>query len=80
MAVAEQERPIVGKKRGRPKSKDPRGDGLQVRLSPDVVRMARVMAPIRGATLSDYLSNILRPVVVREYTAAMRLTAKEGAE
>jgi hypothetical protein len=79
MAVAEAERPTVAKKRaGRPKSKNPRGDGLQVRLAPDVVRMARVVTPMKGLALTDYLSEILRPTVTRDYAQAAKKLAIDG--
>ncbi len=81
MAVAEREKPIGAKKKaGRPKSKNPRGDGLQVRIAPDVVRMARVITPLKGVALTNYLSDILRPVVTRDYAQAARKLALEGGE
>ena len=80
MVVAEREAPAVAKKKaGRPKSKNPRGDGLQVRIAPDVVRMARIVTPMKGVALTDYLSEILRPIVTRDYAqAARRLAGQEG--
>jgi hypothetical protein len=80
MAVAEREASAVAKKKvGRPKSKNPRGDGLQVRIAPDVVRMARIVTPMKGVALTDYLSDILRPAVTRDYAqAAKRLASQEG--
>ncbi len=81
MAVTERERPTVAKKKaGRPKGKNPRGDGLQVRIAPDVVRMARVITPLKGVALTNYLSDILRPVVTRDYAQAARKLSLEGGE
>jgi hypothetical protein len=79
MAVAEREMTTVAKKKaGRPKSKNPRGDGLPVRLAPDVVRMAKVVTPMKGLALSAYLSDILRPVVTRDYAQAQRKLDLQG--
>jgi hypothetical protein len=73
MAVAERERTAVAKKKaGRPKSKNPRGEGIPVRLAPDVVRMAKVVNPVKGVALTDYLSGILRPVVTRDYAQTQK--------
>ena len=80
MAVTERERPTVAKKAGRPRSKNPRGDGLQVRIAPDVVRMARVITPLKGVALTNYLSDILHPVVTRDYAQAARKPSLEGGE
>jgi hypothetical protein len=74
MAVAEMERRSVAKKKaGRPASENPRGEGIQVRIAPDVVRMARKVSPVDGVNLTDYLSNILRPVVLRDYARVQRM-------
>jgi hypothetical protein len=79
MAVAELEMTTVAKKKaGRPKSQNPRGDGLPVRLAPDVVRMAKVVTPMKGLALSAYLSDILRPVVTRDYAQAQRKLDLQG--
>ena len=81
MAVAELERPIVAKsKAGRPKSANPRGDGIAVRLAPDVVRTARYVAPVKGVALGDYLSDILRQTVTRDYGWANRKTQEGGSK
>lgn len=81
MAVTEMERmPVAKKKAGRPKSKNPRGDGMPVRLAPDVVRMAKIVTPMKGLALSEYLSELLRPAVTRDYAQATRVLAKEGGE
>jgi hypothetical protein len=79
MVVAEMGRtPVAKKKAGRPKSKNPRGDGMPVRLAPDVVRMAKVVTPLKGLALSAYLSDILRPVVTRDYAQAQRKLDLQG--
>jgi hypothetical protein len=56
------------------------GDGLQVRIAPDVVRMARVITPMKRVALTNYLSDILRPVVTRDYAQAARKLSLEGSE
>jgi hypothetical protein len=60
--------------------KKARGVGIMVRIDPDVVRMARVIAPIKGLSMGDYLSDICRPVVSREYLAEIRRLEKQGGE
>jgi hypothetical protein len=82
MTVAEQERPAVAKKKaaGRPKGQTAKGQGVQIRLARDVVRMARIVTPSMGVTLTDYLSDILRPTVRQHYAKTIRELEKEGGE
>jgi hypothetical protein len=58
--------------------KKARGVGLHVRIDPDLVRMAKVIAPAEGRALGDYLSDIIRPVVSREYAKVMKRLEQEG--
>ena len=60
----------VAKKAGRPKK--PTGEGRPVRLAGDVIGMARRNADFQGVHLSDYLSNLLRPAVMRDYQAMLK--------
>jgi hypothetical protein len=60
------------------KKKAARGVGLHVRIDPDLVRMAKVLAPAKGQALGDYLSDIIRPVVCREYSKVMRELERKG--
>jgi hypothetical protein len=60
------------------KGEGPRGVGLMVRVAPDVVRMARIIAPAKGMAIGDYISDIARPVVNRDYLAEIRRLEKEG--
>jgi hypothetical protein len=60
--------------------KKARGVGIMVRIDPDVVRMARAIAPAKGVALGEYLSDICRPVVSREYVAEIRRLEKQGGE
>jgi hypothetical protein len=71
---------VAKKKAGRPKSANPRGVGLQIRIAPDVVRMARAVVPMKGLTLTDYLSDLLRPTVTRDYAQTLRRLEKEGGD
>jgi hypothetical protein len=64
----------VAKKKG----EKPRGVGIMVRVAPDVVRMARIVAPIKGMSIGDYISEIARPTVGRDYVAEIRRLEKEG--
>ena len=60
--------------------KKPHGEGILVRISPDVVRMARMVAPTKGVTLTDYLSDMLRATVTRDYNKELKRFDKEGGE
>lgn len=50
---------------GRPKK--PNAGGKPVRIHNDVAKMAERLADHRGVALSDLLSDLARPVVIREY-------------
>lgn len=60
----------VAKKAGRPSK--PSGVGRPVRLADDVVSMARRNADFQGKPLSDYLSDLLRPAVAKDYGAMIK--------
>lgn len=66
----------MAKKRGRPSQ--PGGEGTQVRLDSDLVSMARYVTARRGASLVKYLSDILRPVVERDFAKAQPNIGPEG--
>ncbi len=57
---------------GRPKK--PNAGGKPVRIHPDVGKMAERVADYRGLPLSDFLSDLVRPSVVREYRRMMAET------
>jgi hypothetical protein len=65
----------VAKKRGAPKK--PGGVGRHTRLDPDVVAMAKVIAPYKGVAIQAYLSDILRVIVRRGYAIVTRRQAEE---
>ena len=71
--------PHMGKKRGRqPK---PGGEGIPVRIDPEVVRMMRMIVADTGGVLSDCASDFLRPVVLREYQKLKRrMSGPEGKD
>jgi len=58
--------------------KPARGSGKLVRIDPAIVSMARVVATARGIAISDYLSDILRPTVSRDYVKDIKRLEKEG--
>lgn len=68
----------VAKKAGRPKRLSERG--IQVRIETDLVRMARLISTSRGENMTAFLSEILRPVIQREYAKVMREFEKEEGE
>jgi hypothetical protein len=56
-----------------------KGNGIMVRIDPDVVRMARIVAPIKGQGVGHYISEIVRPAVGRDYLKQVKRLEKEGA-
>ena len=52
-------------KRGRPKN--PTGEGTPVRIDSDLVKKARYLAIDKDQPVSEVLSDLLRPVIEREY-------------
>jgi hypothetical protein len=67
----------MAKKAGRPSK--PEGRGKPVRVHPDVARMAQRIADYRGLALSDFLSDLVRPAVTREYQKmSAEIDAKEA--
>jgi len=72
---------VAKKKAGRPKSSNPRGDGLQVRLDPDIVGKARMIANRRNLDMGPFLSGLLEAPINREYLALLKeLKELEGAK
>lgn len=68
----------MAKKRGRPKSQSPRGDGLQVRIDPQIVGRARLIAGNRGIGVSEYVSALLDGPVAKDYAKLIREMEAEG--
>jgi hypothetical protein len=66
----------MAKKVGRPKK--PSGEGRPVRVDSDIAMMAAKVAAYRGVPLSELLSELLRPLVVREYGKMLRETEPEN--
>jgi hypothetical protein len=66
----------MAKKTGRPRK--PTGEGSPVRIYRDLVTMARTLAGYRGAAISEYLSDLLRPVITKEYRAMVKALDAEG--
>lgn len=60
----------MAKAKGRGRPTKPGGEGVQVRLDPELVRKARYLVMKRGGTLNEYLAAILRPVIEREIKKA----------
>lgn len=68
----------MAKKRGNPGK--PSGEGRHVRLDPAIVSMAKMIAGGKGVTLTDYLSDLLRAPVSREYAREMKRLSEEGGK
>jgi hypothetical protein len=58
----------MAKRKGRPEKAG--GEGTVVRIAGDVVAKAKYLAAQRGIPASDYLSELLRPVIEREFRKA----------
>jgi hypothetical protein len=81
MSVGMLERaPVAKKKAGRPKSPNPRGAGKQVRLDPDLVAKADVVARRRGLDVGPFLSQLMEDPVDREYAAVLKELAELEAK
>jgi Meiotically Up-regulated Gene 113 (MUG113) protein len=48
------------------------GDGAPARIAPDLASKARLIVGDRGVDLSEYLSEILRPRITKDYAAMIR--------
>jgi hypothetical protein len=60
--------PVSKPKKGRPKKLG--GEGTQVRIETELATRARYVAAKNGVPLIDFLSDIIRPVVNREFLKA----------
>jgi hypothetical protein len=60
----------VARKAGRPKK--PSGKGKAVRIDPDLASKARIVALRRAIPLSDYLSEVLRAPITRDYRKTLQ--------
>jgi hypothetical protein len=60
----------MAKSKGRPAK--PGGEGSVVRIASDLVRKAKYLAAQQGVPVSDYLSNLLRPAIDKEFRKAAR--------
>lgn len=58
------------------KSKQP--DVQSVKLKLDVIQSARIVASCRGVSITDLLSDILRPIVVKMEREEMTKRLKQG--
>lgn len=55
-------------KKGRPNK--PTGKGLPVRIDADLVSKGKYLASRRGVSLTELLSDLLRPLIEREFRKA----------
>lgn len=60
----------MAKVKGRPRK--PGGEGTPVRIDPDLVTKARYLAALKGVPMSDLISEMLRPIIDREFRKAGR--------
>jgi hypothetical protein len=70
----------VAKTRGRGRPKKPGGEGKHVRLDPDLVARARIVAMRRGVPIGEYLSGLLESLVDRDYQRVLRELDSERGE
>ncbi len=64
----------MAKKRGRPKTST--GEGPPVRIEADLSSMAKYVASHRGVPVSKLVSELLRPVLEREFQKVGQKLAK----
>jgi hypothetical protein len=62
------------------KKAQPRGSGRLVRIDPAIYSMAKFVATARGVAIGDYLSNISRSTVSRDYLKETKRLEQEGGE
>jgi hypothetical protein len=67
---------LMAKRMGRPRK--PTGEGSPVRIDRDLVTMARTLAGYRGMAISEYLSDLIRPVIAKEYRVMVKALEQEG--
>lgn len=68
----------MAKRKGRPEK--PGGEGTVVRIASDLVVKAKYLAAQKGVPVSDYLSDLVRPAIEREFRKAGRELLGEGEE
>jgi hypothetical protein len=68
--------PMAKRKAGRPKGKTPPLPGLQVRIDRDIVAKAKVVASRRNLDVGPLISQLIEPVINREYAAVLRELAE----
>ncbi len=61
---------IMAKPKGRPKK--PTGEGTPVRIDSDIVAMAKYLAARKGIAVSELLSDLLRPIIDRDFRKSAR--------
>ncbi len=67
----------MAKKPGRPKKAS--GEGKAVRLNPDLLSKARIVAMRRGSQIGDYLGSLLEASVSRDYQRVLKELSEEEA-
>jgi len=78
MAETRDEVASMTAKRGRPKKLT--GEGSQVRIAPDLASKARLIVGDRGIELADYLSELLRKPITRDYASMIKKLEQKGGE
>jgi hypothetical protein len=68
----------MAKSKGRPAR--PGGEGSVVRIASDLVHKAKYLAAQKGISLSDYLSDLLRPAIDKDFKKAVRELMDEQPE
>lgn len=66
---------VVAKKVGNPGK--PEGEGRPVRLHPELVNKARIIAMRRGARIGEYMSSLLEGPINRDYQKVLKELAEE---
>ena len=65
------------RKRGRPKAASVRGNGIPIRIDPEIVRRTRVVTAYHRVPIGEYLSAILRPCVQDDYVNVLENLRRE---
>ena len=78
MNVALAEKTAMARKAGRPKK--PGGEGTPIRIEPDLAAKARIVALRRHLPTSDYVSEIIRARVLKDFAKVMAEAGADEAE
>lgn len=72
--------PETEERMGRPKKQagDSKRNDAAAKLDADLIRKAKIVCSVRGVTIAEYLSELLAPIVNRDYVQAAKQIGEEA--